>query len=450
MALNFNSIVKSVILENSRYELLKDRFTKLKKKGEKTIKPKLSLEKFNVLVKADPTTRVDGDEIKKAGTYVQWLLKQYLKLNQTAEVETEYGTPAYTGELTRLQQLFFEDLYNTTQDLKKYDRFKGQLEREQRDINKISMEKLNDLMLPFSLEKTKATKDEKKQASKTYEHPGGKVIFKGNKWSVIEISDSGKIGKDAACFYGGNHLAPSEGESTWCTASPGGSMAQHYLKQGPLYVVIPNNPESFMPGGPEIGKSSGLPANRYQFHFPSNQFMNLNDRQIDLVSFLNENPELKEIFKPEFAKGLTSMDGKKVNIDYPRDASSKYIALYGFDDLFNSLSSDITSFDFSKSSGGYRTEDTGSLELDIPEKLGDYKNLMALHFEGVLKSLPKSLGKLSNLQFLSIPNNPNLKSIPEEIASLPNLKVINIQGNPQLEIPEVIEKLSEKGVFISK
>ena len=75
---------------------------------------------------------------------------------------------------------------------------------------------------------------------------------------------------------------------------------------------------------------------------------------------------------------------------------------------------------------------------------------MALHFEGVLKSLPKSLGKLSNLQFLSIPNNPNLKSIPEEIASLPNLKVINIQGNPQLEIPEAIEKLSEKGVFISK
>jgi len=30
------------------------------------------------------------------------------------------------------------------------------------------------------------------------------------------------------------------------------------------------------------------------------------------------------------------------------------------------------------------------------------------------------------------------------------LKGINIQGNPQLQIPEVVEKLVEQGVFISK
>jgi len=450
MALNFSSIVKSVILENSRYELLKDRFTKPKKKGEKTIKPKLSLDNFNEIVKADPTTRVDGDEVKKAGTYVQWLLKQYLKLNQTAEVDAEYGTPAYQGELSRLQELFFEDLYKVTQDLQKFDRFKGKLEREERDINKLSIEKLNDIMLPYSLEKKKATKDEKEEAAKTYDHPGGEVIFRGNNWTVVRISDTGNLGRDAACFYGGSDQKPSKGESGWCTSSPGGGMFNHYIKNGPLYVIIPNKAEEFMSGGPKVGQVSGLPAKRYQFHFPSNQFMDANDRTIDLIKFLNTNPELKEVFKPEFAKGLTSMDGKKVNIDYPRDSSSKYIALYGFDDLFNSLSSDITSFDFSKSSGGYRTNEAESLELEIPEKLGDYKNLMALHFEGVLKSLPKSLGKLEKLQFLSIPNNPNLKTIPEEIAQLPNLKVINIQGNSQLKIPEVIEKLSEKGVFISR
>ena len=145
------------------------------------------------------------------------------------------------------------------------------------------------------------------------------------------------------------------------------------------------------------------------------------------------------------------MDGKKVNIDYPRDAASKYIALYGFDELFQNLPKDVTSFDFTKSGGGsYRGNDVKELAMDIPEQLGDYKNLMALHFEGILKSLPKSLGKLKNLQFLSIPNNPNLKTIPEEIAQLPNLKVINIQGNPQLELPEAVEKLTEEGVFISK
>ena len=112
----------------------------------------------------------------------------------------------------------------------------------------------------------------------------------------------------------------------------------------------------------------------------------------------------------------------------------------------------FTSFDFTKSSGGYgyRSEDVKDLAMDIPEQLGNYKNLMAVHFEGILKSLPKSLGKLENLQFLSIPNNPNLKTIPEEIAQLPNLKVINIQGNPQLQLPEAVEKMAEEGVFISK
>jgi len=126
--------------------------------------------------------------------------------------------------------------------------------------------------------------------------------------------------------------------------------------------------------------------------------------------------------------------------------------LYGFDELFQNLPNDITSFDFTKSSGGYgyRSQDVKDLAMDIPEQLGNYKNLMAVHFEGILKSLPKSLGKLENLQFLSIPNNPNLKTIPEEIAQLPNLKVINIQGNPQLQLPEAVEKMAEEGVFISK
>ena len=177
--------------------------------------------------------------------------------------------------------------------------------------------------------------------------------------------------------------------------------------------------------------------------------MDKNDRQIDLVSFLNQNAELKEIFKPEFQKGLTSMDGKKVNIDYPRDSASKYIALYGFDELFNGLDNDITSFDFTKSSSRYG-ENVDSIELDIPEKLGDYKNLMAIHLEGILGKLPESIGKLENLQFLSIPNNPKMKTIPASIGSLPNLKVLNIQGNPNLKLPEEVEALAEKGVFIAK
>lgn len=435
MALKFTNMVKQVILENSRYELLKKKFTTPKKRGEKVIPAKLKPEQFDQIVLGDPTTLRDGDKVRKAGKYTQWLLKQFNALTQKAEQDADYGTPAYKGAYDRLVELFFEDLYKTTEDLEKFERFKGQLDIEDRDVNKLSIDRLFDLVKDFKLEKT-ASKDDRKEAAKSFEYPGSKLIFQGSEWSVIEIEDQGEKGKDAACFFGGFNK-----ETRWCTSAPGGSMFNHYIKSGPLYVLIKNDSPT--------SEKTGLPEERYQFHFPSNQFMDKNDRQIDLVSFLNQNAELKEIFKPEFQKGLTSMDGKKVNIDYPRDSASKYIALYGFDELFNGLDNDITSFDFTKSSSRYG-ESVDSIELDIPEKLGDYKNLMAIHLEGILGKLPESIGKLENLQFLSIPNNPKMKTIPASIGSLPNLKVLNIQGNPNLKLPEEVEKLVEQGVFIAK
>ena len=88
--------------------------------------------------------------------------------------------------------------------------------------------------------------------------------------------------------------------------------------------------------------------------------------------------------------------------------------------------------------------------MDIPEGIGNYKNLMALHLDGILKSLPKSIGDLKNLQFLSIPNNPNLTTLPLEVAKLPNLKVINAQNNPKLQIPDEILAMADEGVMIVK
>jgi len=81
-----------------------------------------------------------------------------------------------------------------------------------------------------------------------------------------------------------------------------------------------------------------LPATRYQFHFPSNQFMDAADHSIDLVQFLNgPMAELKELFKPEFAKGLT-VGGEKLVIDsFSHGAIGKFIALYGLDDLIGNI-----------------------------------------------------------------------------------------------------------------
>jgi len=433
--MRFSSIVKSIILEQGRYEILKKTYTQPKKKGDKVKPARMSVENLDLIVLADPTTRRDGDTIKKAGTYTQWLIKQYLKL----EPEADYGTNAFNQELAELQRRYFEDLYRATEALQKFDRFKGQLELEDRDINKHTISSLIDITMDFSLEKTKASKEEKKEAAKTYDHPGGNVIFRGSNWTVVKIEDSGELGQDAACFYGGHHLYSSKGETSWCTSSPGGNMFRHYIKDGPLYVILPNDEQSFRKADMKTGEKTGLPALRYQFHFPSNQFMDPDDHRIDLTKFFNENPELKEVFKPEFMKGLTGTEGTTVSVEYPNDSASKFIAIYGFEEFFESLPDGLERFDFVKSNRRYRGDEETTLAVNLPSSIGRFTKLHSLHLEGIVDIIPKEIGNLKELVFLSLPNNPSLKELPKEVATLDNLQVINLKNSGGVKLDDSIE-----------
>tara|TARA_B110000503_G_scaffold143752_1_gene248028 strand:+ start:5313 stop:6629 length:1317 start_codon:yes stop_codon:yes gene_type:complete len=435
--MKFTSIIKSVIAEQGRYDILKKTYTQPKKKDDKVKPAKMTVDMLDKIVLADPTTRRDGDKIKKAGSYTVWLIKQFLKLEQTAEQESEFGTPAYKGELSRLKELYFEDLYKTTEDLQKYDRFKGQLNTELRDINKLTMDALFNAVKDFSLEKAKTTKAERKTMDV---HPGSELVYSGSKYDVYMIEDQGDLGKEAACFYGGQNK-----ETRWCTSAPGLTYFNTYIKQGPLYVLVDKTDT-------EVGNVSGLPKHRYQFHFPSNQFMDTADRQIDLIKFLNENPELKDIFKPEFAKGLQKggENNKQVTINYPNDASSKYIALYGFEELFNDLPATLKRFDFVQGNSSYRSESIEPFDLKLPSNVSKFKDLEALNLSGVVSELPEEIGDLKSLMFLSLPNNTKLKSLPKSIANLDNLEILNIKGsNPDMVIPdEVLDKSTSDNGFI--
>ena len=439
--MKFKDLLKKVIVEQSRMDVLADKLTK----AEKGKKPLLTPEELFALIVADPQTKVqdgiDIDEfggdfsvVKKVGPYAQWIIKTYLnqrpKDSEGQFLDLSDKVNANAARMMRSQ--FMEDLYKITTDLQKFDRHKGKIPAEFRDINKLTPESLYNLVKDFSLEKTKASKEEKKAAAQTYEHPGADVIFRGNEWTVAKISDTGQIGKDAACFYGGNQLEPSKGETRWCTSAPGLSWFNRYIKDGPLYVVIPNTTEG------KRGEVSGLPAERYQFHFPSGQFMDVHDRQIELVDYLNgPMKEIKPLFKHEFAKGLTSDNrgNKELIIDYPRDATSKYVALYGWDDLFNSVDKDIERIDFTNTS-------RQPLVLTFPPSLADFKNLQTFYVENGLDKVPEELKGLKNLEFLSFPNNPGLRELPEWIADLPNLMALSAKGtSPDLKIPE---RLSQK------
>ena len=448
MAIRFTSILRDLIVESSRFQVLFDKYVKPNKETRKGMMP------FNVLfeiIAADPTSRVpegmeainakpEDMEKVKIGKYTQWLLKNFVTPNiDLSSGITDPNSPAVKQAIKEYQAQFLEDIYKITGDLMKYEKFKGRLSQEYIDINKLTPETLYNQVKDFSLEKTKATADEKKEASKTYQHPGADIVYRGANWTVARISDTGQLGKDAACFYGGHHLEPQKGETRWCTSSPGLTWFERYISKGPLYVVIPNSPTKFT-GSMDVGEKSGLPALRYQFHFPDNQYMDPADRQIDLVDFLSKQEDgLKEYFKPEFMKGLSQNNGEKVSVNYPGDSASKFIALYGFDEFFDTLPENIKRLEFTHKGGGQ------AFNLNLPERIGDFKQLSALHLVGCVSKIPDSICNLKELKFLSLPDNPNLQPLPACLAELPKLSIINIK-NSKLDgtIPDALRQRAER------
>lgn len=78
----------------------------------------------------------------------------------------------------------------------------------------------------------------------------------------------------------------------------------------------------------------------------------------------------------------------------------------------------------------------------IPEEICSLSKLrkLVLHYDNQFSCLPKSIGKLHNLEELSIVDG-QLSSIPDEISSLSNLRILNLERNKISFLPEAICKL---------
>ena len=116
------------------------------------------------------------------------------------------------------------------------------------------------------------------------------------------------------------------------------------------------------------------------------------------------------------------------------------MALYGFVELFENLPKDIEHLIINNTSNQ-------TIGLDVPESIGQFKDLSGLVLQNMVKSLPENIGSLQNLNILSLPFNKELKELPKSINNMESLSFINLKGtNPNLIIPEDFkERMLDQG-----
>lgn len=223
--------------------------------------PKISDEDFNQLIRLDPTFDENRDSV---GTYGKWILTLFNK-----------------GKLDRKNHV--------TDILSRFENNKKQLKNK--DINTFkSIEDLENYLNDDNNYKDLSHRQEVRQRQQDRKNSDltneADLVFNGSEWEVWTPKTYA-----ASCKLGQG--------SSWCTASTESDYYyNHYTSQGPLFIVL--------------NKSNK--EEKYQFHFETFSFMDINDSSINLFHFLQKEKELQIFFFPHIIKAyhfpseLTSFD----------------------------------------------------------------------------------------------------------------------------------------------
>ena len=226
---------QSLLIE-SRLDFLKKKYEEI---GGVNISHDQLADKKNVPDIVDHFSE-NADPTKKK-IYTQWILDRYHK-----------------GDFRQ------EDSRRIHSAMSNFDRYKQRLENK--DIN--SYKDLSSI--ESAIEPHIGTAYSKNEEIRQIKDDGADLIHDNEDVSVHKIKT-----KEAACEYGSN--------TKWCTAARvGQNLFDSYNQKGPLYVIRTKGDNK-----------------KYQFHFETRQFMNDQDKQIDLPKFFEEHPSLKT--EPEFS-----------------------------------------------------------------------------------------------------------------------------------------------------
>lgn len=224
----------------------------------------ITVNKFGEKVKQkaikDNTARQYRNEDK--GIDADSIIQRIEQADPTAHKEyTQWLVRTYVNTDVKL-----EDLVSTTADaLGDYAKLKVKkaLPPEYRDINRIKTS--------VELEQIVAGLADKLRDTEEVAKGQAKQIYNGKTVRVIELFDT-----EAACYYGQG--------TRWCTAARNNNMFNTYIKDGPMFVVIPKQPK-------HVGE-------KYQLHPASGQCKAEDDDTYKFSRLLSDYPELYDVLRP--------------------------------------------------------------------------------------------------------------------------------------------------------
>ena len=159
----------------------------------------------------------------------------------------------------------------------------------------------------------------------------------------------------------------------------------------------------------------------------------LSENDMEVIMSKEMRPYFKSLKRKYMNELETSFDPGYVTIEYPNSSNGKYIRMFGLDDLFEILPTDMSFFQIENKS-------KDDIILKIPESIGNFDNLSTLVFDNIINSLPSSIGNLTKLTFLNLANNKNLTTLPESIINLTCLQFVSIT-NCGIEVDNLSPKI---------
>jgi hypothetical protein len=244
--MNFKLILEDLLNELSGEEIYQKYYSKI------------PYDDFISIVLSDPQSVVEDGKIQKMGKYVKLLISLFQK-----------------GGL----------------QLEDTDKAKEYLEYVYQHRIPLDVGKIKELADLYNIVKEYIVKDTKSldEILKILSKDEFKVLHNGEKWFIFQ-----PLTEKASCYLGVN--------TEWCTTwgpyslnkkhRDRSNMFNRYSPQGPLFIMIDKQNHD----------------NKYQFHFESGQYMDRDDKKINVSEFIirRENKEIFDYFFPSFSREVGS------------------------------------------------------------------------------------------------------------------------------------------------